>query len=412
MKMGVRAAGVSTLERLRRMPPWRLDAVLASCFVLTGLTTTNETSPTYKPRDGVAIALILAATLPYYARRVAPLPVFAVSTTAVAALFVNRYPAGALPMVIAVGAYTVGAHRPLYDVVLATAFMNLVFLVMFASHSPDFGGAEFVTSVAVFGATMLAGWTTQSRRLRLDALEREEGEAALRAVSDERLRIAQEVHDVVAHSLGLIAVQAGVGMHVIDTDPAEARRALEHISRTSRSSLAEIRRTLGMVRAGDGRAYAPTPGLADLPRLVQEVGDSGLSVELALALNRVAYPPASGSLPTASCRRHSPTRFVTRTPVVRLCESTSRPAYCTLWSPMTAAGRTVEVGRAGMGWSACGNGWPYTVARSSWARRLTAASGSTLCCPLRGTRSRDPGRRGRRSGPGTRRVLGVARNCR
>jgi hypothetical protein len=66
----------------------------------------------------------------------------------------------------------------------------------------------------------------QSRRLRFDALEREQGEASLRAAADERLRIAQELHDVVAHSLGVIAVQAGVGMHVIDTDPAEARRSL------------------------------------------------------------------------------------------------------------------------------------------------------------------------------------------
>ena len=63
----------------------------------------------------------------------------------------------------------------------------------------------------------------------LEALEREQGEAARRAAADERLRIAQELHDVVAHSLGVIAVQAGVGAHVLDDDPAEARRALEHI---------------------------------------------------------------------------------------------------------------------------------------------------------------------------------------
>ena len=272
---------VRAIERLRRMPAWRIDAVLATCFVVTGLTTTSESSAVYEPRDGLAIGLILVATLPYYVRRLAPLPVFAVSMTAVAALFVNSYPAGALPMVIAVGAYTVGAYRPLREVVLAAAYMNLAFVVMLVADGPDFGGAEFVTSVAVFGATMLVGWTMQARRLRLEALEREQGEAELRAAAVERLRIAQELHDVVAHSLGIIAVQAGVGMHVIDTDPAEARRALEHISRTSRSSLAEIRRTLGMVRAGDAApTYAPTPGLADLPRLVREVADAGLAVEL------------------------------------------------------------------------------------------------------------------------------------
>ena len=68
---------------------------------------------------------------------------------------------------------------------------------------------------------------------------------AKRAVADERLHIAQELHDVVAHSMGVIAVQAGVGAHVIDSDPAEAKKSLEAISLTSRTTLTEIRRMLG-----------------------------------------------------------------------------------------------------------------------------------------------------------------------
>jgi signal transduction histidine kinase len=292
----VKAVVVSALERMRRMPPWRIDAVLATCFVVTGLTTTSQTSAVYEPRDGVAVGLILAATLPYYARRLAPLPVFAVSLGAVAALFVQGYAAGALPFVIGVGAYTVGAYRPRREVVLAAALMCAAFVVMLVGNSPDFGGAEFVTSVAVYGATMLVGWSMQARRLRQDVMEREQGEAALRAAADERLRIAQELHDVVAHSLGVIAVQAGVGMHVIDTDPAEARRALEHISRTSRSSLGEIRRLLGLVRSGGPTvAYTPTPGLADLPRLALEVADAGLPVDLDVADNK-GYLPAGVEL--------------------------------------------------------------------------------------------------------------------
>jgi signal transduction histidine kinase len=290
--MRVKAVGMSVLERMRQTPPWHIDAVLATCFVLAGLTTTNSSNAIYEPRDGVAIALILAATLPYYARRAAPFPVFAVSTAAVASLFVQGYSAGALPMVVAVGAYTVGAYRPLREVLLAGAFMNAAFVVMVVGDSPDFGGGEFVTSVAVYTATFLVGWTMQSRRLRLGAMEREQDEAARRAAADERLRIAQELHDVVGHSLGVIAVQAGVGMHVINTDPAEARQALEHISRTSRSSLAEIRRLLGLVRSGEPTAaHAPTPGLADLPRLALEVTDAGLPVDLDVADDTGNLPP-------------------------------------------------------------------------------------------------------------------------
>ena len=283
----------SALERVRQTPAWRIDAVLATFLVATGLTTTNQVEAVYKPRDGVASALILAATLPYYLRRRAPLAVFAVSQTAIAAIFMLDYHGGALPFVLAVGAYTVGAYRPLPEVVLAAVLQNVTFAVMVLTDSPGFGVPQYLTSVPLYAATMLVGWTMQSRRLRFDALEREQGESALRAAADERLRIAQELHDVVAHSLGVIAVQAGVGMHVIDTDPAEAKRSLEHISRTSRSSLAEIRRVLGLMRSGEPAtaSYAPTPGLADLPSLVDEMAGAGLPVDLSVAEAAVDLPP-------------------------------------------------------------------------------------------------------------------------
>ena len=291
-RVGMKDVGASALERLRRLPPWPLDVVLTAFFVVVGFTTTSQPGTDYERRDGLAIALILAATVPYVARRAAPFVVFIVTLVATASLFVLGYEAGALPMVVGVGAYTVGAYAPARQVVLAAVVMNVAFVVMVVGDSPEFGGAQLVTSTAVYGAIMLIGWTMQARRLRLDALEREQGEAALRAAADERLRIAQELHDVVAHSLGVIAVQAGVGMHVIATDPDEARRALENISRTSRSSLAEIRRMLGLVRSGEGMpAYAPAPGLADLPTLVREVADAGLPVDLVVAPEATGMPP-------------------------------------------------------------------------------------------------------------------------
>ena len=76
--------------------------------------------------------------------------------------------------------------------------------------------------------------------------------------------------------MGVIAVQAGVGAHVIDTDPAEAKKSLEAISHTSRTTLTEIRRMLGVLREDDGAEYAPAPGLADLDRLVRDLGGAGL----------------------------------------------------------------------------------------------------------------------------------------
>jgi signal transduction histidine kinase len=126
-------------------------------------------------------------------------------------------------------------------------------------------------------------------------LELGQAEAALRAAADERLRIAQEMHDVVAHSLGVIAVQAGVGLHVIDSDVAEARRAFGNISRTSRSSLTEIRRLLAVVRKAEGSpSYAPVRGLGDLPGLVEEVIDAGLVVDLDVKGDVARVPPGVG----------------------------------------------------------------------------------------------------------------------
>ena len=75
--------------------------------------------------------------------------------------------------------------------------------------------------------------------------------------------------------MGVIAVQAGVGAHVIDTDPAEAKKSLEAIAATSRSTLTEIRRLLGVLRADERGAYQPAPGLADLDRLADDLGAAG-----------------------------------------------------------------------------------------------------------------------------------------
>ena len=256
-----------------------------------------------------------------------------VTLTATAALFIDGYDAGALPFLVAVGIYTVGAYRPLREVVAAAVFVIAALFVMLVADSPRFAVPEFATSVPIYVATMLVGWTMQSRRLREDAFEREQGEAALRAAADERLRIAQELHDVIGHSLGVIAVQAGVGMHLIDSDPAEAKNALEHISRTSRSSLAEIRRLLGLVRSGEGAdTYAPTPGLSDLARLADEVTDAGAGRRPHRRhLTPATCRPAWSWPPTASCRRRSPTPASTPGPSGRPCSSTSTAGCCRSW---------------------------------------------------------------------------------
>ena len=174
--------------------------------------------------------LILAATLPYFVRRRAPLAVYLVTMTAVVVLMLRGYGEGALSLVLLLGAYTVGAWCKPYQVVVGAVATAVLLVTLFVGDAPGFAAGELVASSAAFGFALLIGWTMQTRRQRIDAFDREQREAALRVAADERLRIAQELHDVVAHSLGLIAVQAGVGMKVVDSDRAEAAASVrEHL---------------------------------------------------------------------------------------------------------------------------------------------------------------------------------------
>jgi signal transduction histidine kinase len=126
----------------------------------------------------------------------------------------------------------------------------------------------------------LIGSSIRQSRTHAEAL-RAQSEA--QAATAERLRIARELHDMVAHSIGIIAIQAGAGSRVIDTQPAEARNALAAIETTSRETLAGLRRMLGALRQAEPGAAAPldpAPGLADVGKLAATTADAGVLVEV------------------------------------------------------------------------------------------------------------------------------------
>lgn len=285
-------------DRVRRAiaeHPAVVDSVWATCFVVVAiLSTRGESSVRYGTPltdDAAGWLLLLAATVPYYLRRKSPVAVFVVTSMAVMVLSGVEYQEGATPLIALFGAYTVGARCRARAVVYTYVYTVVGLTALFLSDTSHFDVANLVSYTGLFAAAFLFGWSLQSRSARLQALEqraeavsREHEEEARRALADERLRIAQELHDVVAHSMGVIAVQAGAGMHVIDTDPAEAKRSLEAISSTSRSTLTEIRRLLGVLRDEQGQtvAFAPAPGLEDLPLLARELTDAGVTTELRL----------------------------------------------------------------------------------------------------------------------------------
>ena len=155
----------------------------------------------------------------------------------------------------------------------------------------------------LFAVVWIVGENVRGRRERLaqaeeraEHLEQERDADARQALSSERLRIAQELHDVVAHAMSVIAVQSGMGAHVIDTQPEEAKKALQAIETTSRSALDELRRMLGVLREeGDrGGSLVPAPLAGDVDALIDTVRQAGVPVELRwTGLTADVMPPDS-----------------------------------------------------------------------------------------------------------------------
>jgi len=155
------------------------------------------------------------------------------------------------------------------------------FAVLWWAGGAPYNAREAVASVIALGASV---WLGRAGRLRVDLAEaraQAAEEAAQRRSSDERLRIARELHDIIGHSLGTIAVQAGVGRHLMATEPGRAAEALDTIARISRTSLDEVRAAVATLRDGEP-SYHPAPGLAELADLVETARLAGLTVELTL----------------------------------------------------------------------------------------------------------------------------------
>ena len=298
--VAVRLAEV--FKRLRDTNLWLIDALLATAFlvlvVVGHLSATGNPGAEYRDADALSVLLTIGAAVPYYFRRHAPLAVLLTSEVCVTVLTVREYQTGAAPTVLLVGFYTVAAWCNVRDRVIGVVAMAIGLTVVAVAGIPGANGADVAFNFVLFAAAYLFGSTMRNRRLygeqleeRAKSLERDRDEEAKRAVAEERLRIAQDLHDVVAHSMGVIAVQAGVGAHVIDTDREEAKKSLEAISQTSRSTLTEIRRMLGVLRDDEDATYEPSPGLADLDRLVRDVGSAGLEVAVRNEGTRTELPP-------------------------------------------------------------------------------------------------------------------------
>ena len=335
------------LQRLRLAHWIALDVIAAAVFtVLLTFAVQHGISArgTFISPANVAVAFVLAVAmcLPVALRRLRPLLAFG-SALATATLVTLLVPLANAPYFYLPAGYVLYlvAATSRRKVALA-ALGTLVVLIVFQElrMAPVTRAGTVVPMLLIVIIIWTFGYAVGQRRAYAVQLR---DQAATSAVTEERLRIARELHDVVAHSMTVIAVQAGYGRHVIDAQPERAEEALGAIQATSREALAEMRRMLGILRqpgaepfgrmngsasgtaadtggvpaggergatgpadtvtggaaasngsAGVSRGAAPlmpAPGLAELDRLVARVANAGVWVDLRVQGSRPELPP-------------------------------------------------------------------------------------------------------------------------
>lgn len=250
----------------------------------------------------LGLVLMVLGTAALVLRRRAPMKVLAFTGVAALVESVTAEPRAPVAMSAVIALYTVASttDRPTTWRVGLLTMTVLTGSAMLAGALPWYA-QENLGIFAWTGMAATAGDAVRSRRAFVDAMreraeraERTREEEARRRVAEERLRIARDLHDVVAHHIALVNVQAGVAAHVMDKRPDQAKEALAHVREASRSALNELRATVGLLRqSGDPAAPTePAPGLHRLDELVGTFHNAGLQVEVARADQGITLPAA------------------------------------------------------------------------------------------------------------------------
>jgi signal transduction histidine kinase len=288
----------SLRERAERIDPFIADVALA--LVLTALVvgplraTVLHGGALAGLRPGVArqvpiLAYVLAAatTLPLAFRRQAPGLVLIIVSIATAAYMSGPFPPSTISFGPMIAMYTVATRSERRRAAVYAMFaVGTTVGILVSTFSEARWVAEVVMLVALVIAAALYGDATRNRRdyvsaveMRAIEAERTREEEALRRVNEERVRIAREVHDTVAHSLSIVAVQSGAALTVFETDPDQVRTSLQGISATSRDALKGLRSMIDVLRTGPEDAQlTPVPDLRRLDDLVESVRDAGFAV--------------------------------------------------------------------------------------------------------------------------------------
>jgi signal transduction histidine kinase len=293
-------AGRARLVALR--PPLTDVLLAAGVLVVAQVETWMTTS--FQPKPSLALLAVLM-TVPLAWRRRAPFGVLVVVGIAGAVVGTGWPELNALYTFIAVvvAVFSVGAYaeprRSVVGCALVLGWFWAGALIDNAGRPGQRGPSDFVFVTVVFGGAWLLGRALRGRGLqaaqlqqRAAQLEADQQAQARAAVAAERARIARELHDVIAHSVSVMVIQAGAAEQLLEDTPERARGPLEAVQDTGRQTILELRRLLGILREdGQELSLAPQPGLAGLELLMEEMRLAGLSVQLRVEGQPGRLPP-------------------------------------------------------------------------------------------------------------------------
>lgn len=241
----------------------------------------EDWSPDDRAVDVYALTLVAVAFAALIFRRRWPIATLSVTSAATSAYLLGSFPYGPILVAFFIAIYTVASQLPLRTAAIAASVALLVVIAHVFVHPSAFGGLLGLIPGSAWAVVPFAIGTTV--RVSREAAEAARAEAFRHQLYEERLRIAQEVHDIVGHGLAAIQMQADVALHVDEQQPRRTRAALESISRASSEAFEELRGALDMVRGHDPSAWgAVSPGVDDIEDLCDRMRRAGLDVELTL----------------------------------------------------------------------------------------------------------------------------------
>jgi signal transduction histidine kinase len=256
-----------------------LVVFVPTVFVVGITSSASHWQPDAHPLDALGFLWLVAAGLPLLVRQRFPLTVFVVVTALTVSYYWSNYPGGPVIVLPTIALFTLTRRRgPLVGGIASGAVIVAGYAVYLATG----GRVMFDARVALFflwaAAVVGIGTAVRNQVAAARASRDRAAEHRYRLAEQERLQIARDVHDVVAHSLAMINVQAGVAAHVADRRPEQAKEALQNIKEASAAALNDLRATLAVLRSGEDRG--PAPSLRQMSELLDHARATGLSVRV------------------------------------------------------------------------------------------------------------------------------------